>query len=61
VVAGRSPQKTAAVVADLPGARGLTADFGRLDDVRTLAGELRRLPVSTSWSTTREPRSPVAS
>ena len=44
VVVGRSPQKTAAVVADLPGSRALTADFGRLDDVRALAGELRRLP-----------------
>ena len=44
VVVGRSPEKTAAVVAELPGARGLTADFIRLDDVRTLAGELARLP-----------------
>ncbi|WP_448613790.1 SDR family NAD(P)-dependent oxidoreductase [Modestobacter sp. URMC 112] len=44
VVVGRSPEKTAAVAAELPGARGLTADFARLDDVRTLAAELSRLP-----------------
>lgn len=44
MVVGRSPEKTAAVVADLPGAQGLTADFTRLDDVRALAAELVRLP-----------------
>ena len=44
VVVGRSPAKTAAVVAGLPGARGLTADFARLDDVRSLAAELAGLP-----------------
>ena len=45
VLVGRSPEKTAAVTAELPGAIGLTADFARLDDVRRLAGQLReRLP-----------------
>ena len=44
VVVGRSAGKTAAVVAELPGAQALTADFTRLDDVRALAGELARLP-----------------
>ena len=45
VLVGRSPEKTAAVTAELPGAVGLTADFSRLDDVRRLAAELReRLP-----------------
>jgi len=41
VVIGRSPEKTAVVVAELPGAVGLTADFARLDDVRRLAADLR--------------------
>jgi len=40
VLVGRSPEKTAAVAADLPGARALTADFARLDDVRRLAATL---------------------
>jgi NAD(P)-dependent dehydrogenase (short-subunit alcohol dehydrogenase family) len=44
VVVGRSPQKTAAVAARLPGAEGLTADFARLDDVRALAARLAELP-----------------
>ena len=44
MVVGRSPEKTAAVVAGLPGARGLTADFTRLAEVRALAAELARLP-----------------
>ena len=38
---GRSPEKTAAVAAELDGAPAFTADFARLDDVRRLAGELR--------------------
>ena len=38
---GRSPEKTAAVAAELDGALALTADFSRLDDVRRLAGDLR--------------------
>jgi NAD(P)-dependent dehydrogenase (short-subunit alcohol dehydrogenase family) len=37
---GRSAEKTAAVAAELPGARALTADFARLADVRTLADRL---------------------
>jgi hypothetical protein len=41
VVVGRSPEKTAAVAAELPGAVALTADFARLDDVRRLAADLR--------------------
>ena len=41
MVVGRSPEKTAAVAAELDGAPALTADFARLDDVRRLAGELR--------------------
>jgi NAD(P)-dependent dehydrogenase (short-subunit alcohol dehydrogenase family) len=46
VVLGRSPEKTAAVAGELPGAVPLTADFTRLADVRRLAGELRdRFPV----------------
>lgn len=39
VVVGRSPQKTAAVAAEL-GAAHLIADFTRLDDVRELAANL---------------------
>jgi NAD(P)-dependent dehydrogenase (short-subunit alcohol dehydrogenase family) len=38
---GRSPEKTAGVAAELPGAWALTADFARLDDVRALAARLR--------------------
>ncbi|MFQ1000634.1 SDR family NAD(P)-dependent oxidoreductase [Modestobacter sp. SSW1-42] len=44
VVVGRSPEKTAAVAAELDGARALTADFARLDDVRRLAAQLAELP-----------------
>jgi NAD(P)-dependent dehydrogenase (short-subunit alcohol dehydrogenase family) len=40
VLVGRSVEKTAAVVADLPGAVGLTVDLARLDDVRALAAQL---------------------
>ncbi len=40
VVVGRSPDKTAAVAAGLPGSVPLTADFARLDDVRRLAGRI---------------------
>lgn len=40
MVVGRSPEKTAAVAADLPGSVPLTADFARLDDVRRLAGQI---------------------
>ncbi|WP_299954561.1 SDR family NAD(P)-dependent oxidoreductase [uncultured Modestobacter sp.] len=43
VLVGRSPEKTAAVAADLPGARWTTVDLGRLDDVRRLAAELAEL------------------
>ncbi|PRY65971.1 short-subunit dehydrogenase [Glaciihabitans tibetensis] len=39
VVVGRSPEKTQAVATEL-GADWLVADFARLDDVRTLAGDL---------------------
>jgi NAD(P)-dependent dehydrogenase (short-subunit alcohol dehydrogenase family) len=39
LVVGRSPEKTARVAADL-GADFLTADFTRLDDVRSLAGAI---------------------
>ena len=41
---GRSAEKTAAVAAELDGARALTADFARLDDVRRLAAQLAELP-----------------
>ncbi|WP_200944316.1 SDR family NAD(P)-dependent oxidoreductase [Geodermatophilus sp. Leaf369] len=40
VVVGRSPEKTAAVAAELPGSEPLTADFARLDDVRALAAAI---------------------
>ncbi|GGL13025.1 SDR family NAD(P)-dependent oxidoreductase [Mangrovihabitans endophyticus] len=40
VVVGRSEEKTRSVARDL-GAEHLTADFARLDDVRTLAAHLR--------------------
>jgi NAD(P)-dependent dehydrogenase (short-subunit alcohol dehydrogenase family) len=40
VVVGRSPEKTAAVGAEL-GVRSVVADFARLDDVRRLAAQLR--------------------
>lgn len=44
VIVGRSPQKTAALAAEL-GADHHVADFARLDDVRALAAELlRRYP-----------------
>nr|WP_217631106.1 SDR family NAD(P)-dependent oxidoreductase [Modestobacter sp. DSM 44400] len=43
VVVGRSPDKTAAVAAEL-GVDAHVADFTRLDDVRRLAAELSRLP-----------------
>lgn len=42
VVIGRSPQKTQAVAQEI-GARSFTADFSRLDDVRSLAEKLRGL------------------
>ena len=41
---GRSPERTAAVAAELDGARTLTADFTRLDDVHRLAAQLADLP-----------------
>ncbi|MCZ2836824.1 SDR family NAD(P)-dependent oxidoreductase [Modestobacter sp. VKM Ac-2985] len=44
VVVGRSPEKTAAVAAELDGARSATVDLARLDDVRRLAAELAELP-----------------
>lgn len=44
MVVGRSPGKTAAVAADLDGARACVADFSRLDEVRRLAAELAALP-----------------
>jgi NAD(P)-dependent dehydrogenase (short-subunit alcohol dehydrogenase family) len=44
VVVGRSPERTAAVAAELDGARALTADLARLDDVRRLAAQLAELP-----------------
>ncbi|NEN51218.1 SDR family NAD(P)-dependent oxidoreductase [Modestobacter muralis] len=44
VVVGRSAEKTAAVAAELDGARALTADLARLDDVRRLAAQLADLP-----------------
>ncbi|NIZ91375.1 SDR family NAD(P)-dependent oxidoreductase [Kineococcus rubinsiae] len=40
VVVGRSPEKTAAIAAEL-GVESHVADFTRLDDVRELAGRLR--------------------
>lgn len=44
VIVGRSPQKTERIATDL-GVDHLVADFARLDDVRTLAGQLlRRYP-----------------
>jgi len=43
-VVGRSTERTAAVAAELDGARALTADLARLDDVRRLAAELAELP-----------------
>ncbi|MCM3778461.1 SDR family NAD(P)-dependent oxidoreductase [Microbacterium hydrocarbonoxydans] len=39
LLVGRSPEKTRAV-AEAAGATALTADFARLDDVRTLAGRI---------------------
>ncbi|MCZ2819496.1 SDR family NAD(P)-dependent oxidoreductase [Modestobacter sp. VKM Ac-2977] len=44
VVVGRSPEKTAAVAAELGGVRSATVDLARLDDVRRLAAELAELP-----------------
>jgi NAD(P)-dependent dehydrogenase (short-subunit alcohol dehydrogenase family) len=41
ILVGRSPEKTRAI-AEEAGAEYFTADFARLDDVRTLAEELRR-------------------
>lgn len=40
LLVGRSPDKTAAVAAEV-GAEGFVADFARLDDVRRLADEIR--------------------
>ena len=41
---GRSPEKTAAVAAELDGAVSFVVDLARLDDVRRLAEQLAELP-----------------
>jgi NAD(P)-dependent dehydrogenase (short-subunit alcohol dehydrogenase family) len=50
-VVGRSPERTAAVAAEI-GAESHLVEFSRLDDVRRLAEELlARYPRSTFWPT----------